>query len=37
MSNAYGNRVICLAADSAGMLWLGTEDGFQRFDTRRER
>ncbi|PUZ22721.1 hypothetical protein DCC81_20025 [Chitinophaga parva] len=36
LSNAYANRVICLAADSAGLLWLGTEDGFQRFDTRRE-
>lgn len=36
LNNAYRNRVICMAADSTGFLWLGTEAGFQRFNTHTE-
>ncbi|RYZ80542.1 MAG: hypothetical protein EOP04_25670, partial [Proteobacteria bacterium] len=31
LKNAFKNRVTCLYPDSQGMIWLGTEDGLQRF------
>jgi ligand-binding sensor domain-containing protein len=32
VNNAFKNRVRCLLANDCNQIWLGTEDGIQRFD-----
>ncbi|MEX8547866.1 MAG: response regulator [Mucilaginibacter sp.] len=37
LNNAFKNRIVCIYPDETGMVWLGTEDGLQCFNSRLEK